>query len=247
MKKNFKYLGFAIVWLFAIIFVIQTASISAQTSSREVPVSTYVTVVKGAPYSAESTTESVRTFADGNKTRRIDKRLIFRDDAGRTRDEQDLSVSGYSASFIAELESIRINDPVTGFSYFLNPIKKTARKVPIISRPVITAPRTSPTGYSSKSEDLGKKIIEGFETQGRKSTTIIAPQTIGNEKEIVTTTETWFSPQLKINLFLERKDPSSGDFTTKLSNIKKEEPDKSLFTVPSDYQILVTKEDSSKP
>lgn len=239
MKRTLNYLIFTIVMLSAI-------SAISQTSISGTPVSTSINVIKDAPYSAESITESVRVFADGNKTKRTSKRLVFRDSAGRTRDEQDLSVSGYSASFIAELESIRINDPVTGFSYFLNPIKKTARKVPIVSRPVITTPRNSPSGYSSKSENLGKKIIEGFETQGNRFTTTIAPQTIGNEKEIVTTSENWYSPELRLILLLEMKDPRNGDFTTKITNIKKEIPDKSLFVVPDGYKILVTKEDSPK-
>lgn len=227
--------------------MLSAISVISQSSIGGTPVSTSVNVVKDAPYSAASITESVKTFADGNTTKRISKRLIFRDSAGRTRDEQDLSVSGYSDSFIAELESIRINDPAAGFSYFLNPTKKTARKVPIIPRPKIATPRASPAGYSSKSESLGKKFIEGFETEGRRFTMTIAPQTLGNEKEIVTINESWYSPELRLTLLFEMRDPRNGDFTTKITNLKKEEPDKSLFVVPDDYKILVTREDSSKP
>ena len=41
--------------------------------------------VKNAPYSAEAITESTQTLADGNRIRRENRSLIYRDSQGRTR------------------------------------------------------------------------------------------------------------------------------------------------------------------
>src|SRR5262245_29386604 len=42
-------------------------------------------VVKGAPYSAEATTELIQTFTDGNRIIRRTSAFLYRDSRGRTR------------------------------------------------------------------------------------------------------------------------------------------------------------------
>lgn len=226
-----------------------TLSISAQTQlATGTIISSSTRIVKGAPYSAEITSENAKTLADGNKITRTTKSFDFRDGEGRTRKEQDLKASGFSADFIVMKEAIIITDPIAGFTYYLNPTAKTARRVPIVSQiPAVRQPTTVPSGYSSKSESLGTQIIEGIETTGNRFVTTIAPDTIGNEKAIETVYEGWFSPELRITLLSKRTDPQTGDYTTKVTNIKRTEPDKSLFTVPADYKIITITEISNTP
>lgn len=195
-------------------------------------------VVKNAPYSADSITETVQTLLDGNKITNSFKYKVYRDGEGRTRREQ-LPSTSLSASFLNLRETITIIDPVAGFNYYLNPVTKTARRLPITPRPTVTGtPASGSMGYSTTSESQGVKTIEGIECTGRISKTVIAPQTVGNEKEIVMTFESCFSNELKTSILSINNDPRTGISTNKLVNISRTEPDKSLFTIPEDYKVI---------
>ena len=90
-------------------------------------------VVKGAPYSAESVTETTQALADGNRISHKSAASIYRDSQGRTRREQTVGSIGLLA--VSEggepLRLITISDPVAGFSYTLDPRTQTATKAPL--------------------------------------------------------------------------------------------------------------------
>lgn len=88
-----------------------------------------------------------------------------------------------------------------------------------------------------KTESLGNKAIDGIQVNGTRSTTTIPAGSIGNDKDIVVTRETWYSPDLKLVLMSIQDDPRFGKTTYTLTSIDRSEPDKSLFQVPSDYKI----------
>ena len=99
------------------------------------PVETRVT--KGAPYSAEATTEFTQMLADGNRINRKTVTKVYRDSEGRTRREQ-VKQDGNG-----QPTSISIVDPVAGSSFVLDPEKRTAR------RSSIALARVSPGGSGS--------------------------------------------------------------------------------------------------
>jgi hypothetical protein len=87
-------------------------------------------------------------------------------------------------------------------------------------------------------EDLGSKTMEGvFVTGVRTSRTIPAGQ-IGNEKPITIVTEVWTSPDLNTIVHSKRTDPRMGEQTFELTNINRNDPDPSLFTVPADFKLV---------
>ncbi|HXG92878.1 MAG TPA: hypothetical protein VNN73_11000 [Blastocatellia bacterium] len=88
-------------------------------------------VVKGAPYSAQATTETVQTLADGNRIVRKNTAAVYRDSEGRTRREQTISAVGPFPVTGESERMIFINDPVAGANYILNERDKTARKMDI--------------------------------------------------------------------------------------------------------------------
>lgn len=85
--------------------------------------------VKGAPYSAEATTETIQTLSDGNRIIRKNSATIYRDSDGRTRREQTLSSIGPWTAAGDPPRSIFINDPVARVNYILDPKTQTARKM----------------------------------------------------------------------------------------------------------------------
>lgn len=86
-------------------------------------------IVKGAPYSAESVSESVQTLSDGNRITRTSKASLYRDSEGRTRRDQTLNHIGPWATADEPPQTIFINDPVSGTNYVLNPRNRTAQKM----------------------------------------------------------------------------------------------------------------------
>jgi len=88
-----------------------------------------------------------------------------------------------------------------------------------------------------KNEDLGSQSIEGVLAKGTRTTHIIPAGQIGNQQEIDTVDEHWYSPELQINVLTRHSDPRTGETVNRLRNIVRVEPDPSLFQVPADYQI----------
>jgi hypothetical protein len=79
--------------------------------------------VKGAPYSAQSTNETMQLLADGNRITNSNSSMLYRDSLGRERREESFSAGSAQAS-----KSIFISDPVEGVSYTLQTGSKVARK-----------------------------------------------------------------------------------------------------------------------
>ena len=88
-----------------------------------------------------------------------------------------------------------------------------------------------------KKESLGMQIVEGLACDGTRTTNSIDAGVIGNDRPIVSTEERWCSPDLQVAVTVKRSDPRTGEDVTKLTNVRRVEPDASLFTVPSGYQM----------
>jgi hypothetical protein len=105
-----------------------------------------------------------------------------------------------------------------------------------------TAPAAKPRRDDDKfphttSEDLGTQIIEGIPADGRRQTTVWPVDSIGNDRPITTTSETWFSPDIKQIILSKSDDPRSGEHTHKLMDVSRAEPDPSLFEPPPGYTV----------
>jgi len=86
--------------------------------------------VRGAPYSATITNESVQTLADGNRIVQTSSGSTARDSQGRTRQDFALpAIGNLSAAEAPRL--VFIQDPVAQTSYTLNLAEKTAQKLPM--------------------------------------------------------------------------------------------------------------------
>lgn len=88
-----------------------------------------------------------------------------------------------------------------------------------------------------KKESLGKKVVEGVECEGTRTTVTIAAGSIGNDRPIDIVSENWYSPELQVVVSSRHSDPRFGETTYRLANISRAEPDKSLFVPPSDYKV----------
>jgi len=221
-------------------------------------------VVTAAPYTATATTESTQVLADGNKIVNKTSSFVARDSQGRTRRETDLHRIGTMQ--VDSPKMVFINDPTTHTQYIFTPGGGEATKVirsegswkegpqiidlrgqreQRIKEKTIVALQHAREGQSKESseqvkhEDLGTQTIEGVSAQGKRETVTIPAGEIGNERPIEIVTETWFSPELHTMVLRKHSDPRTGESTYRLTDIKRTEPDASLFHAPPGTKVSI--------
>ena len=98
---------------------------------------------------------------------------------------------------------------------------------------------TSPESVKkTRTESLGKQVIEGVEAEGTRVTRTIPAGEIGNTLPIYVVDENWYSRELQMPVMTRHQDPRSGETVFRLTNISRAEPARSLFEVPADYTIV---------
>jgi hypothetical protein len=222
-------------------------------------------VVTAAPYTATATTESTQVLGDGNRIVNKTSSFVARDSQGRTRRETDLHRIGTMQ--VDSPKMVFINDPTTHTQYIFTPGRGEATKVirsegnwkegpeiidlrsqreERLKEKVILKVGGAHEGQQSKEsneqvkhEDLGTQTIEGLSAQGKRETVTIPAGQIGNERPIEIVTETWFSPELHTMVLRKHSDPRMGESTYRLTDIKRTEPDASLFQAPPGTKVSI--------
>ncbi len=132
------------------------------------------------------------------------------------------------------LWGIEIMDPVADVYYMLTVREKEAHRFPFqavsSARPSSRAPN-----LLHPDDDLGVKVMEGFNAYGRKHILEIHP---GDRAPFAQTVEEWTVPALGFIVDLRIVDPKRGDHRDHFVNINLAEPEPSLFQVPADYKIF---------
>lgn len=211
--------------------------------------------VPGQPFSADVVEETDQTLSDGNHIHRETHGRFFRDSQGRTRSETEVGIFGPGSHSV----HVFITDLVEGRFIVLDLERKTATinhtgKVTSHSdagaanRPVagtglsasasgIPAQRHAADRIERSRENLGTNTFEGFNVTGTRYSTTMPAGTIGNDKPITTTSERWFSPDLKMDLVNSSDNPETGKHVQKMVNIRTGDPDPLLFQVPADFTV----------
>jgi hypothetical protein len=95
----------------------------------------------------------------------------------------------------------------------------------------------APDSKNTKTESLGKRNIEGVVAEGTRVTHTIPAGEIGNERPIDVVSERWYSPELQTLVMTRQSDPRAGETIYKLTNLRRGEPARQMFEVPSDYTV----------
>jgi hypothetical protein len=224
-------------------------------------------LVKGAPYAAESSTETLRVLSDGTRVSNKFSVKQYRDSEGRTR--RDMNPENGPATSV-------VDDPVSGEHFILHHATKTATKAfvrkmshkaadgkvteekevrieiknTVVGEPmpamgagpaVMTWTHMGAEGRpNEKVEPLGKQSMEGVSCEGTKRTLTIEAGKMGNDRPIQIVTETWTAPELKLTVLQKTSDPLMGDTTMRVTNLVRSEQPRNLFEIPSDYKIEET-------
>jgi len=219
--------------------------------------------VKDAAFSAESVTEHVQTLSDGNRLTRKSTAHIYRDAAGRTRREHELSRRGMSPNGEAG-QLIVINDPIGRVNYVIETQTGVARKMELppprvmeamerargdnapfsVLMPASAAHRRMREGDGAQKpaepvkEKLPAQVIEGVLTEGTRTSVTIPVGEFDNDQPLVISHEEWYAPELHMIVLMKHNDPRFGETTFRLTNINRSEPAAELFKLSPDYRVV---------
>ena len=175
-------------------------------------------IVTASPYSADEVQEYISP--DGTSGPRSSVIGHFaRDAEGRSRMER--------AYRPASIWLTEIFDPVAGVAYLLDDQKKVAHRMPLPPAAPATA---SPAIPRATIEKLDSQTIEGVLVEGKR-TVFESPAGSGRPNLVI---ESWESPELKVTLLTK----SSNGYTTRLTNLSRNQPDSALFRPPSGYAVV---------
>lgn len=197
-------------------------------------------LVKGAPVSAQVTTETVGVLEDGTHIDRKSTGAFYRDSQGRTRKEETMPAFG-PESQSGTRHMVFIQDPVAGMHYLLETDQKIAREMPAHHGPDASPdamPGKHPHNEANETkESLGTQTVNGVSATGTRITRTIPAGEIGNDKPVQIVVERWYSSELQMDVMSKRTDPRFGTTTMQVTNVSRAEPAASLFQVPADYTV----------
>lgn len=220
-------------------------------------------IVSGRPFRARSLLVRRQRLADGNTITVEQQGRVYRDEAGRTRHEDEQGSAG------ARERQILLSDPVAGTSVLLFPERRTARPLGAVTPPAATLALAGGAQAAGAATDgvaailasaraaaerddfvislplpgapttvtLGERHIAGQRVSGTRTTVLIPASAIGNREAISIVTEQWYSAELGVVVASEHRDPRFGETRYELSEIERVVPAPALFVVPLDYRL----------
>jgi len=198
-------------------------------------------IVTNEPCSLTETISMTRPLADGTNLSHQTIERKWRDASGRFRKEEAEADPGQSPVFHTAV----IVDPVAGTLTVLHLDRKSAVVFhlpdhgPGSLKKYVDLPDQQPRahpGVQVNVEQLPGKSIDGVYAIGRRVTRIRPPSSIGNDRPVISVSERWVSPDLKILLASSSNDPRETQTRT-VSQLNRADPDPSLFTVPADFAV----------
>ena len=194
--------------------------------------------IRGIPFSADVTMETTHVLSDGNRIHREFSGKFCRDSEGRTRSEKFLpEFPGDEPT-----DYVLIRDLVQHVVIDIFMKRKTA--VIMLEPQVVRNPprpiqqQAVHSTTSTRTEQIGTMNIEGFTATGSRFINTTEAGTVGNDRPLVSISETWKSEELGEILLRKTDDPQHGQMILRFSNIRRGEPDQSLFQIPPGFTIV---------
>ena len=129
--------------------------------------------------------------------------------------------------------SVRVFDPETRMRTICDMAEQTGRREFVPKTPA----KPSVPNPQVHVEDLGTTPLNGLQARGTRRTQTIYGSGYGNGGPIEVVDETWYSPELRLNLLVRHSDPRNGVETVGVSGLKREEPAATLFEAPPGCKI----------
>jgi TonB family protein len=211
------------------------AGVSAERNLPGWLLSRRIAPVPGLPFTAKVEIESVFEGPSFSH-KEINKTILARDSAGRTRSEASNFVST-ARGFNVGLARIEIVDPVANETISLIPQRKLAMKRAVSGEIFLRSSELRLSELEAHYQDLGTDTMLGFPVRGVRLHESIAPNLLDPTQTRIVVTEYWYSEDLKLSLLTKRTELNANSWTMRIKSIQRNEPDTSLFTIPEDYKV----------
>ena len=193
--------------------------------------------IPNMPFSARVVVTWDQPLIGGGTLSRTYYTLVARDSQGRVhREIRDFVPANSNVE--PRLRSFAIMDPVAGMRTTC--IQETMICTASAFQPRISlsgnAPLTTSTG-DVKRESLGEHLIDNLPAVGIREVSTSNAGVPGNSQLVVSNREIWYSPDLQIDLSVNRNNPQLGTVTLSVTNLVRGQPDASWFAVPSGYVV----------
>jgi hypothetical protein len=93
----------------------------------------------------------------------------------------------------------------------------------------------SGAGSNVTRENLGQQTMLGLPVVGTRETMTDSED---RTRLALTHTDVWYSPDLQMDLSVDRSNPQLGEVTLKVTALVRGEPDPSWLAIPSGYQLV---------
>jgi hypothetical protein len=200
--------------------------------------------VTGMPFSAQEITEKSLLMPNGSISKQTLIAMISRDIEGRTRRElMPAALPGQPP----QPGITMISDPVAGFLYLLHPNMTALRSLipgagQMLAMPGAGGMPGAGAGMSPQQPQsplqLGERMIQGFLSNGTRSTMTMPAGFAGNAQPIQMIAESWCAKQLGAIVESSHSNPNVGNVVTRLQGIQQAHPPSSLFQIPPSYQVI---------
>jgi hypothetical protein len=208
-----------------------------------------------APFTAIVEFETTQTLSDRSVVIHKSSSNVARDSKGRTRNELRVQVDGPNGRQTQILEVV-LYYPATGIRTTLSPRTHTARQTEVKLSVALKgdansrSANTSSPGQSpgrgdmvadrrnTQIQEVGMDFMEGLAVKHFRERRMYPVGSAGNDREIETVFDYWYSPELKVNVLGKRIDPRAGTQRATLKGIRRGEPEASLFEIPADYRVI---------
>jgi hypothetical protein len=195
--------------------------------------------IPGKPFSGKDCIEWTRTLEDGTTVDLHLEAVVARDSQGRIYRERHNFVPANSPDK-SPLYEIHLYDPVTRTQLLCS---GRAYRCVLSDYTPRTFFDTTPEGtYANgtrtlKRVRLGSDVIDGIYVLGTRETVTINPETMGNDRPLVSTREYWYSDELQTNLAVTRIEPGQGKQVIRITGLTRSEPDPHLWDVPIGFTV----------
>jgi hypothetical protein len=162
---------------------------------------------------------------------------VARDSAGRVFEEHRAFVRGgtWRETYLFDTE---ITDPAHNVLYRCDPQTRTCQTLPFQVH--VGANQDAPGNAIKKAVDLGQKKIDNLDVTGSREIVDIDTPAGDGRRSV----ESWFSPQLQINLMQRYSGAKSDAVDITVKNLVLADPNPALFVFPSGYKVLPAEQTS---
>jgi hypothetical protein len=208
-------------------------------------------IVVGEPLTAVEEVVEMTPLADGTTISKLSEVRKWRDAQGRFRRDAAQYNQGEKPVF----DTAAIIDPVANTVTVIHFAEKSANVFHLPQKgqwslhswvSPFDKPFEARPGVKIQEEKLAPTILDGVNAIGRRVTRTRPAGTIGNDKLVVSVSERWISPDLKLMLKTTSTDPRMQEERL-VTQIDRSVPDPNLFVVPPGFAIKeITLNESQK-